>query len=110
MAADENRCRQRPVSGTGFFGGGERVGGSGPAQRSVRSVVVVEVAELVEQCVEFVEGGRSGVGAQPFLQRLPEPFDLAAGLRMTRGGVDGVYPRARRLASKADSKPCSRPV
>ena len=49
VAADEDRCGQRPVSGTGFFGGGERLGGSGPAQRPVRSVVVVEVAELVEQ-------------------------------------------------------------
>ena len=62
VAADENRCRQRPVSRTGFFGGGERIGGSGPAQRSVRSVVVVEITELGQQYVEFVEGGRSWVG------------------------------------------------
>jgi hypothetical protein len=45
--------------------------------------MVVEAAELLEQVVEFSDGGRRVAGGQPLLQRLPEPLDLAAGLRLS---------------------------
>jgi hypothetical protein len=72
--------------------------------------MVVEIPELVKQGVEFIEGGGGWAGAEPFLEGLPEPFDLAAGLRMGRGRVDGVCAQGAPVASNADSKACSRPV
>jgi hypothetical protein len=37
--------------------------------------------------LELAEGAGPGLGGQPFLQRLVEAFDLAAGLRVVRAGV-----------------------
>src|SRR3954470_2179287 len=91
MAGDENRGGQRSIDGACLLRGGKNLGWGGAAQRPVRAVVVVVLTELVEQFVEFGEGGRCRAGGEPFLQGLPEPFDLAAGLRMIRRGVDGAH-------------------
>ena len=46
-------------------------------------VPVVLVSEDLEQGLQFGDRGRlGGLGAQPLLHRLLEPFDLALGLRV----------------------------
>ena len=50
-------------------------------------VVVVGVGEAVEQCLEFGEGGGLGLGSEPFLEGLLEPFDFAAGGGVVRSAV-----------------------
>ena len=42
--------------------------------------MVVVVDERVELCLQLEEIAGEGLTAQPFLQGLLEPFDLAAGL------------------------------
>jgi hypothetical protein len=79
VAGHEDRLWQRLVCGPGLFGGLEDFGGGGPC-RARWPLVVVEFPELLELVVEVGEGGRRIFGAQPLLQGLPEPFDLAAGL------------------------------
>ena len=71
--------------GAGGVGGG---GGGAVGQGAVRAVVVVLVGELVEQGLQLGDGGGLvGLGAQPLLHRLLEPFDLAAGGGVVRSGV-----------------------
>jgi hypothetical protein len=53
----------------------------------VGSVVVVDVDEGVELVLEFGEGARAGLGAQPFLHRELETFDFAAGGWVVGSGV-----------------------
>jgi hypothetical protein len=46
----------------------------------VRAVLVVVDEEVVEQALQFADrGGLLRLGAQPFLQRLLEPFDPCLG-------------------------------
>jgi len=80
VAGHEDRLRQWLVCGPGLFGGLKDFSRGSSAQGAMWPLAVVEVAELLEQVVEVSEGGRRFVGAQPLLQGLPEPFDLAAGL------------------------------
>ena len=55
-------------------------------QRAVRTVLVVDLHELIEQRLQFGDrGGWDGLGVQPVLQRLLEAFDFPAG-----GGVVGA--------------------
>lgn len=51
----------------------------------MRAFVVVDVLKGGQECVEVVEGGGFGLGAEPAFQGLVEAFDLALGL-----GVAGV--------------------
>lgn len=55
-----------------------------------RLAVVIETAELLKEVVEIFDGGCRVAGVQPVFQCLPEPFSLAAGLRMQGRGVDGA--------------------
>jgi len=60
----------------------------------VGSLVVVVVDERVELCLEFNDGCRGGLGAEPLLHRLLESFDFAAGGWMVRSAVlltDSVF-------------------
>ena len=50
----------------------------------MRSVVVVDLDELVELVLQRVDRGSAGLAGEPFLEGLVEPFDFAAG-----GGVVG---------------------
>ena len=88
VAADHDWGRHGALGGAGLCGGVEHLSGGGPAVSSMGALVVVEGAELREQGVELVDGGRGVARPEPFLQRLPEPFDLAAGLRVKRRRVD----------------------
>jgi len=75
-----------PVAGGGLGPGGVGGGRGGPVrQRAVRPAGVVEAGEGVEQGLELAEGGGLGpLGAQPVLEGLLEPLDLALGLRVVR--------------------------
>jgi hypothetical protein len=54
----------------------------------VRALVVVELDEVVAEVLELGGGGGLvGLGSQPVLERLLEPFDLAAGGRVVRAAV-----------------------
>jgi hypothetical protein len=77
------------VAGAGFGAGGVSGRGRDPSgQGAVRASAVVDVDEHVAQGLEFVDGGGLvGLGPQPVLERLLEPFDLAAGGRMVRTAV-----------------------
>ncbi len=48
---------------------------------------VVVAGEGVELRLEPADGGRSRLAGEPFLERLMEPFDLAAGLWVIRAGM-----------------------
>src|SRR5215211_6958976 len=75
----------RSCFGTGGVGG---CGGAGVGQGAVRSLVVVDVDEAVEQGLELGDrGGLVGLGAQPRLEGLLEAFDLAAGGGVVRSRV-----------------------
>ncbi len=76
-------------AGDGLGPGGVGGGRGGPVgQRSVRALVVVGRDEGVDEGLQLGEGGRLvGLGEQPFLQRLLEAFDLAAGGGVVRAGV-----------------------
>jgi hypothetical protein len=69
--------------GAGLVGHGRgRPAGQGP----VGTLVVVDGHELVQELLEFDQvGGLGGLGAQPPLQGLLEPLDLATG-----GGLVGA--------------------
>ena len=54
-------------------------------ERGVGSALVVLVDELVEESLEFRQGGGGWLGGEPFLEGLLEAFDFAAG-----GGVVGA--------------------
>src|SRR4051794_27407110 len=63
--------------GPGCVGGR---GGGVVGQRAVRAVVVVVVAEAVEQGLQLFDGGGlGGLGAQPVFEGLLPVFDFAAG-------------------------------
>jgi hypothetical protein len=54
----------------------------------VRSIVVVGADEGVDEGLQLGDGDRlDGLGEQPLLHRLLEPFDLAAGGGVVRAGV-----------------------
>jgi hypothetical protein len=54
----------------------------------VRAAGVVEAGELVEEGLEAGQGGGLGwLGAEPFLEGLLEPLDLALGLGVVRLAV-----------------------
>ena len=90
-----------PVAGDGFGAGGVGGDGGGPVgQRPVRPLVVVDAGEEIEQVLQASEGsGLGGLGAEPFLQGLLEPLDLALGLGF---GLPffWVMPRRRRSVSR----------
>ncbi len=65
--------------GAGLVGG---CGGGPVRQRPVWSVVVVLADEGLDEALELGDGGwLLGLGREPLLHRLLEPFDLAAGGR-----------------------------
>ena len=66
----------------GFGAGRVGLGGGGAAQGAVRSGVVAEPGEPVQELPEPGDGGGQGLGGQPAFEGLPEPFDLALGLRV----------------------------
>lgn len=81
---DPHRRRQRSSSGSGLVRCGECLGrGALVRQGTMPAVGVVVRPELIEQIVELGERGRGVPGSEPALQGLPEPFDLAAGLRLS---------------------------
>ena len=89
VAADP-LMRRRDAGGGGFGAGGVGGGrgrGPGPAQGAVRALEVVVLAEVVELGLQLAPGAGRGLGVQPLLQGLVESLDLAAGLRVVRGGV-----------------------
>ena len=51
------------------------------------AVLVVVGDELVEQCLELVDGGRGGAGGEPAFQCLVEAFNFAAGGRVVGSAV-----------------------
>jgi uncharacterized protein YegP (UPF0339 family) len=72
----------------------------------VRSLLVVLADEMVEQCLELVEGGGWWVGGEPFLEGLVEAFDFAARGRVVRsrvllGDVERVEQGLEAVASAA---------
>jgi hypothetical protein len=73
------------VAGGGFGPGGVGGSGGGPVREgAVRPLLVVIGGERVELGLQFGPGrGLGGPRGQPFLQGLPEPLDLALGLRLT---------------------------
>lgn len=105
VAGDQRRGGQGPIGGASLGGGGERLGGSGSMQGAMRPLVVVKLAELVEEIVELGDGLWGWAGPQPLLEGLPQPFDLAAGLRMKWARVD-----RDRMASNEHSNPRHFPV
>lgn len=62
-------------------------GGSPPADRPVRPLLVVERSERVELSLQRGEIGRRGSPRQPALERLVIALDLALGLRVSGGTV-----------------------
>jgi len=62
--------------------------------------VVVDVDEGVDLGLQFGQGRCSGLAGEPAFEGLLEPFDLAAGGRMVRGGVD--LPPASRVVSPSE--------
>jgi hypothetical protein len=82
-----------PVVGVGVAAAGGGFGprgvggrGGGPVrQGAVRPGGVVVAGERVEEGLQVRPGG--GLGGQPVLQGLPEPLDLAVGLRVVRAAV-----------------------
>src|SRR5215211_7767014 len=94
----------RSCFGTGGVGG---CGGAGVGQGAVRSLVVVDVDEAVEQGLELGDrGGLVGLGAQPRLEGLLEAFDLAAGGGVVRREFFWTMPRRR----SSDSRPLRPPL
>jgi hypothetical protein len=77
------------AAGCGFGPGGVGGGRGGPVrQGAVGPAGVVVAGELVEQDLELGEVfGLAGLGGQPFVQGLPEPLDLALGLRVAWAAV-----------------------
>jgi hypothetical protein len=71
----------------GFRSGLIGLGGGAPAQGSVRPDGVVVGLEPVQLVLQPDQSGGSGLGPEPFLLGLVEPFHLAAGLRMVRAGM-----------------------
>jgi hypothetical protein len=64
-------------------------------QGPMRTPLVVLDGEGVQQGLEFGDGGRLvGLGAQPFLHGLLEPFDLALGLGVPGAAVLLVHAEA----------------
>jgi hypothetical protein len=54
----------------------------------VRAIAVVGADEGVDEGLQLADGGRlGGLGDQPLLHRLLEPFDLSAGGRVIGPGV-----------------------
>ena len=87
----------------------EPLRGSDVPDRSVWAPVVVVVAEPVELGLQLAEIPCGGLVAEPFLERLLEPLDLPARLRVIRRGGDRTHARFRKRSSKSTSKPRSRP-
>ena len=78
-----------------------------PPDRSVGAFVVVVVDELVDPGLQFGDvGGVTAdaalLVAQPFLHRLLEPFDLAAGLRVERLRGDRLHAGGAQVDLEAD--------
>ena len=68
------------------------VGRDPTADRSVRTAMVVVVAEPVELSLEIIDRGDSVLATQVQLEGLMEAFDLAAGLRVIRARVGVTDP------------------
>ena len=63
-------------------------GGRSVRERAVRPLLVVDRGELIEEGLQLRErGGLLGLGAEPLLQGLLEPFDLPAGGGVVRATV-----------------------
>ena len=99
-------CREG--AGDGFGAGGVGGGRGGPVrQGAVRPGGVVEAGELVEEGLQAGQvSGLGGLGAEPFLEGLLEPFDLALGLGVV--GLAVLLPDPRR-SSAASRELAERP-
>jgi hypothetical protein len=76
----------------------------------VGALVVVDGHELVQELLQLDQvGGLVGLGAQPPLQRLLEPLDLAAGGGLVRAAVLLLDVAAALLGSRA-LRPPRRPA
>ena len=75
------------AGGDGAGAGGPGAGGGAAVDAAVWALLVVVVAELVELGLQGGEGGRGVLAGEPVLQRLMQPFDLAAGLWVVGLGV-----------------------
>src|SRR5262245_40449007 len=71
----------------GFRGRSVSVARGAAAQRSVRALFVVVLAELVELALQLGKGAGGRPGAEPALQSLVEALDLALGLGVAWGPV-----------------------
>ncbi len=75
------------VGWSGFGGLAPDDGGGSAACGPVGPVVVVVVTESVELGLEFIDGGGSGLGSEPFLQGLVEAFHFPLGLGVVAASV-----------------------
>lgn len=92
-----------PVAGRGFRAGCIG-GGRGGAVREgpVRPVLVADGGEVIGQGLELGDGGGLGrLGGEPGLEGLPEPLDLALGLRVAGPAVLLPHPQAAQLGFEA---------
>jgi hypothetical protein len=64
------------------WSGAERFGRSAPSERPVRSHAVVVGAEAIELRLQLGERSSRPLLGEPALERLVEPLDLPAGLRV----------------------------
>ena len=83
VLVDENSLPGR----AGVGAAGERGGGGAAVDAAVRALGVVVGGEGVQLGLQVRERAGAGLAGQPFLQRLVEAFDLAAGGGVIRLGV-----------------------
>lgn len=95
--ADKDRMLEGFVGWRGGGCGCEASDWDLAADSLVRSFMVVDPAELVELGLELGEVSCEGLFAEPFLQGLLEPFDLAGGLRVVGAPVERADPDVAEL-------------
>ena len=82
VVVDDRWLSERMVGGSRLgVGFPNRVWGSA-SEAAVGPLLVVDDRELVQQGLELVERLCCGLGSEPLLEGLMEPFDLATGLRV----------------------------
>jgi hypothetical protein len=75
------------AGGDGFRSGGVGLGRRSAAEGAVRPDGVVVALEAVQLALQLGDGGGGGLGGEPLLQGLVEPFNFAAGLRVVGPGM-----------------------
>lgn len=96
------RCGERDAEVDRWWCGRPPFGGGDASDPTVGSLVVVVVDERVELGLQLGDVLGEGLAAQPFLERLLEPFDLAAGLGMTGPRCLGDHPDFAELDFEVD--------